>query len=271
MEKSALFRTVLIIFSLIFTQAANAVSVNWGALATSTITTCSVTECPAIDSMEDGSTGMQAFATTTKNTNGNQSFAEATLSDTNFTPILRASSSALGPDVLLVISSASGVQSFQNTSGSAMDITLDLMLTTKPVTGLASINAFAAIYKDTTELEITGDSVENAVLNGFDNVDGLVELSEPSVSPQPTTTSFMVENNEHFLIWVGLFTSAFSGGTADASETLTMQLLDTNSLQPIDTTLLNPASAIPLPAAGWLFLSAIGILAGLSHRRKRQS
>jgi hypothetical protein len=55
------------------------------------------------------------------------------------------------------------------------------------------------------------------------------------------------------------------GGIADAFNTFTMQFSDNSGLTAVG---IPDVSAIPLPAGAWLFLTGIGVVAGLSRRRK---
>lgn len=283
MKSSAQTQFLLASLILAINFPAQAVSVSWGALATSSITECADIFCATIltESEESAGENMDADAMTELNdVNGNSSFAQSTLSGTAFTPTLSVFAGA-NSDPNLVFASASGVQGYTN-NGLTTTITVDLSLTANEVSAFgsptpfsfAAVNAFAVVFLDTDILEITEDSLGNAILGtGFENSAGSALLAAPvgnPPDPQATSFSFEVLGNQNFLIWAGLQAVATSGGVADARGTLILDLRDDTN--PIDLDQFSVASQsvgeIPIPAAFWLFGTALIGVVGFSKRRK---
>ena len=272
------YRLLVTAIVLIVSQSAGAVSVNWGTLATSSINNCVLLTCTVIDSEEQGAAGMNASASTDIIEPGMwESSATSSLNDTagTFTPTLGVKSVGLAANTL-VESSASGIQGYTNLGGDRT-ITIDLALDIDAITNFGLVSAFAVVFM-TDELELTGDSFDDAILGqGFETAAGSALLSKTAFDLNPlqqvTSFGFDVLDGEDFLIWAGLFALAGPGDTADASNTLGMTLRVGND--PIDVSTLDVASqrtsVIPLPAGVWLFLTGIVFVAGFIFRFPRHS
>ena len=72
------------------------------------------------------------------------------------------------------------------------------------------------------------------------------------------TLDFTLNPGDEIYVFAGLSARAARGGSANATNTLTMSFDDASQLQ---------AAAIPVPAAVWLFGSALGLVAGLRRLR----
>jgi len=286
MKASTLFKALPVVVLLAFTHSANAVSVSWGALAFSSITDCLDAFCLSLGTSSDqvADDDMTASVQTDLNEAGSRSFADATLSGSSFTPTLSvlADSTTTNAFPNLVLASASGVQGYTNTSSGTINVIVDLNLSADHVTGfgapgplsLGTVSAFAVVFLNTASLEVTEDTLGNIFLGGgFENNAGSAILNAPAGGPPPAeipdqmdSFSFDVAAGENFLIWAGLQALASSGGIGDARNTLTVDLRDIN----LDNFSIasGDVAVIPLPAGVWLFLTGIGIVAGLSRRRK---
>ena len=280
MNVSIPFRILLLVGFLGLSHAAGAATVSWGALATSGIASCDSAGNCDVNSAADADGGSNSASASTQlgDARGNSS-ASATLSGVSLTPTLSVfadSFSGTGVPSNLVQSSASGIQAYTNLD-IARRITLDLSLTTGLVEGLNPLGnavvANVAVFKPgAPELTFSGDTLEEIVLDPIlaTAIGAPSLLKTPLFSFTETTFEFDVAAGESFLIWALLVAQAEDGGIADASSTLRMNLFAGSlELGPNELDIASQqVGVIPLPAGIWLFLSAIGLLAGLSWRRK---
>jgi hypothetical protein len=196
------------------------------------------------------------------------------------TPTLRALADAsAGPNQ--VLSTASGIQAYTNLDVDRT-ITLNLSLSVLlPFTPETLANPFAnaataqvAVFL-TDSITITGDDFSDIVLDPILETPIASDflLASPFVSLLTTSFEFPVEAGQDFLIWAGLQTIAEDGGTIDARNTLTVDLFEGNlALGPDQLAIASEQiGVIPLPAGVWLFLTGVGLVAGLSRRRKLAS
>ena len=278
MQASIIIRLLLVTVFLGFTQAASAATVSWGALATSTITSCDDLGNCDINSLEQANGGSSsASASTLIDTDPRgTSSAEATLSGSAMTPTLRALADAsAGPNQ--VLSTASGIQAYTNLDVDRT-ITLNLSLSVLPFTPTTLVNPFAnaataqvAVFL-ADSITITGDDFSDILLDPIlqTPIASDLLLASPFLSLLNTSFEFDVAAGQDFLIWAGLQTIAEDGGTIDARNTLTVSLFEGNlELGPDQLAIASEqVGVIPLPAGVWLFLTGVGLVAGLSRRRK---
>lgn len=244
---------------------------------------------PACSGIESAGDSGISSASSQLTSGGNTASAGAILSSTDYTPELSALADS---DRAAVEAFANGVQSYTNL-GPSRTILLDLSLSANVIPGtggttnaVANVAVFSLASLDTwyrglgTQLE--GDK---SSLFGYDSLDpndaagddARTRLSVSGVNGYATpvidTISFFVEQGQSFLVWAGLEVDARNGGLADASSTLNLNLLESDGT-PVDISSLDVASlgsvgVVPLPAGVWLFLSGIGLVAGLSRRRQQ--
>lgn len=272
MKKSTRLRTLLSALFLAFSHSvtADTISIGWGALATSSVTTCADVLCTSTTTISEEMGGNMNADVSTNIIDagipaGWESSAHAMLSDAanSYTPSLGVRA-AVENGTDLVLSTASGIQSYTNLGGDRT-LTIDLLLTTQEVSGIASILGNVAIYR-TDALEFVDGDINNVALDPAIDTIGESVLSD---SLGNASISFNIAPNESFLILASLSALAISSGTADASNTLTMVLLENgNTLDLTDFAVASRSvGAVPLPAGVWLFLSGIGLVIGLTRRR----
>ena len=286
--------TVITIFFgilLLMSGSANAVVVGWGSATSNSI----ASNCPSFCTSADNGTftrdsdggEFQSNAFSDVSTASGTTEAESMLTGgaAIATPILRAYSTA--QDRAGAFSHSVGAQGYSY-AGSAQTITLDLTLSaildetfvsTSPSPSKASAVARVAVIFASNldfwtdfgtlvfEAAPPGSVVDQTSM--FANVDqGLRAL----VTVRDSLT-FAVLPGDEFLVWASLDADAFRGGEADARNTFTMDFLDAAGRSIVDPSILAAESmagigAVPLPAGLWLFLSGIGLIAGLSRHRK---
>lgn len=279
MNASNLLRVLFVAVFLSVTHSAGAATISWGALATSSIIGCDETDCTVIDNTDAEGGSTSASALTLIDESRGISFAEATLSGGTLTP------DALTPQLRvladansganLITSSASGIQAYTNLD-IARTITLDLLLTTgnggvsgSPASVLATVSVFKSFVAP--ELTFTGDTFEDLIIDPvlLTGMSAPPLFALPGFTSPPTSFEFDVSVGEHFLILASLVAQAGDGGIADASSTLNIGLYEGNqALGPKELNIASQSmSVIPLPAGVWLFLTGVGLVAGLSRRR----
>jgi hypothetical protein len=170
---------------------------------------------------------------------------------------------------------------------SGLDLTANVVPGPSGITdSVANVAVFALSELDTlytglgTQLEgnkrdLFGYDQADPIDNAGDDARARLSISgvngyPPAVSD---TISFFVGAGENFLIWAGLQSKARDGGLADASSTFLIVIQETNGASVdrsmLGVTSLDSVGVVPLPAGVWLFLSGIGIIAGLSRRGKQ--
>lgn len=234
--------------------------VSWGTLATSATGQCNPA-CSNIDAEREAGGPQQSGVSTELDDAKGLSRAQAILNDApgNYTPILRALANAnAGANV--VEATATGVQSYNNTGGDRT-ILLNLSLDAD-LSGDARSSAQVAVFLNDSLAYFRNDFGTTA----FEPETGEELIASAQLfGQQSSDLSFFVGAGQDFLIWAGLQVSAESGGTADAFNTFTVDIVDATGLVAASSAAIG---AVPLPAGAWLFLSGIGFVAGLSRRRK---
>lgn len=197
--------------------------------------------------------------------------AEASLGGSTFTPILRASSVSSGVSTLDELADAEA-EAFQTyTSSITQTITLDVHLH-----AISMEEGTAFSYTDISSNIIVKGGSDFAIqdtfchggLRAFDSIylcgstlgsSGLYGGGGSGTVSLFDTVAFDVVAGERFAVYGSL--SAFSiDGSANAFDTLTMSFTD--------DTHISAVSAIPVPAAVWLFGSGLIGLIGIARRRQ---
>ncbi|GEM_PF-2117722 len=223
----------------IFSSSASAEVVGWGAQTDNS----THSSCPSFCSVppgvifrnSDGGEFATSAASSLSDSSG-VSNAEATLSGTSFTPILKAFASSQPsagaiPGTRAFVSTV-GAQGYTY-SGPGETITLDLVLEVildETAVGSPRANATARVAvifaNDLDFLTDFGTLVFEAAPAGsvkaqtsmFANIDSGMQGPVSVID----TLSFDVVTGDEFLVWSGLEADAFRGGIADAFNTLTM-------------------------------------------------
>lgn len=273
MNQSSLLRLFLIAVFIGFNNPAVAATVTFGTLATSG----GIVNCPPSCDVVENSAGGSGVSSADSEFRLPDPLTGTVVSSANsnldplgaFTPSLGVLVDNRGGLAFASTAIAGGIQSFQNTS--AVDdllIDLGIALTVDGPTGLASLGGQVVVYR-TDGIEITGDGSDFGLVE--------IDFGDPNLidsvvfdAAGADNFQFLIGPGENFLIWAGLQATAFAGGYLDASNTLSITLSVNGNLN--DTSSLSIASqnvgVIPLPAGAWLFLTGIGLVAGLSRRRK---
>ena len=204
--------------------------------------------------------------------------AEATFNLGALTPVLRAEAFAedLRPMSDPNISGeAYGLQTYQNISGTTQTYTLNLSLDgdVLKAPGSSYIDAEVDIFTGTDIVanfsSCGGSAAEwmagfSSYICGSQIGIGFTPYIEIAVDgPQSLTdsVSFDIAAGDTFTIYAELTALTF-GGYADAFSTLGMTFDDTSSLAA-----LGPMTAVPVPAAVWLFVSGLVGLIGVARRK----
>ena len=90
-------------------------------------------------------------------------------------------------------------------------------------------------------------------------------LSLPGPGADQLDVTFSVNNGDSIFIWASLFATGERGGSADAFNTMTLAFDDPTGFDPQLGQTPNP---VPVPAAVWLFATALIGFIGISRRRK---
>jgi hypothetical protein len=223
-------------------------------------------------SLENGGVG----STSASVNSGGFFSAEASLGGSTFTPILKAKSQSTGAtsDDAFTTGTAAAYQTFRNTSSTTLDVVLNITLdalVSNEATALARSSVLADIFVDGgSEFDVIdspicsdgrlgramflgdayfcGQNLERA--NLFTRVDDtLVD-----------TLLFSVAPGEFFGVY-GILYANSRDGTADAFNTLTMAFEDDTFIEGFAS-----PSPVPIPAALWLFGSALGLM-GVIRRK----
>jgi len=291
MNPSILYRFLLVAVFLGFTHSVSGATISWAALAASATVECPGGLCLITSEEAADGGGSTASATTLVDNDQGEAFAEATLMGSAFTPTLGVRADTRGIADTLALASASGLQAYTNTGTDTTTITLALTLTTGIVSGAGAdptsilfpldasnvVFSLLDVYR-TDALEFIGEDINTLELLS-DPAEVTAPILYKTVGQEMLSASIEITDvapGESFLIWAGLFAKAQGvEGFANASSTLTMELfegLNPQDLKPIDLSQFSVASqnlgVIPLPAGVWLFLTGVGLVAGLSRRRK---
>ena len=170
---------------------------------------------------------------------------------------------------------AYALQTYQNTSGSTQTYTLNLNLDGE------TLNAPGSSYIDAEVLIFSGIDIVSSFsscsgsaefMPGFSSwICGSelgmgfmtsIEIFGDGAQSLDDSVSFDIAAGDTFTIYAELTALTF-GGYADAFSTLDMTFDDTSTLAA-----LGPMSAVPVPAAAWLFASGLLGLIGMARRNK---
>jgi hypothetical protein len=253
---------------------ANAALTEWGANAY-----VSTADCPSFCTNfafgpDNGSGGQQAVsaASSFSDDRGNANSA-ASFSGAGNTPVLKASAEA-STGFHGAFGSAVAIQgyTFNGSTTQTLELTVDLtgQLTIPDAESDASLGATVALFSDLGfgYEEFYGNFFEFPVtwltdtVTGFNAELSLIEGENGPVSKSGTLT-FSVDPGDSFYLWAEINANAYSGPNADVIadgfNTLTMSFSDPSNLAP---------AAVPLPAAAWLFGSAVlGLMGGIARRK----
>lgn len=204
--------------------------------------------------------------------------AEASFNVGALTPVLKAEAYADDLSALsdpFISGEAYALQTYQNTSGSIQTYTLNLNLDgdVLDAPGSSYINAEVGIFSG---IDIVSDysscgggSSEwmagfSSYICGLQLATGFTPYIELTGGPESIsdTVSFDIAAGQTFTIYAELEALTF-GGYADAFSTLDMTFDDTSNLAA-----LGPMTAVPVPAAAWLFGSGLLCLVGVTRRKK---
>ena len=193
----------------------------------------------------------------------------ASLTGSSLLPILGAegfsgSNSRIG-------TSAVGMLSYTYTGGTPTTISLDINLdgerggTTDP--GDAFVNSDVAVILGSVDDFIT--DYPTFIFEVVPGTPGLSVLGESNLSlglnaGQTTLTdsiSFTLNPGDEIFVWAGIEAGGTRGGFGDAFNTLSMSFSDDTGIAPSDI------SAVPVPAAVWLFGSGLLGLVGVARRK----
>lgn len=251
----------------------------WAAVTNVAIGNCTPA-CNGIQSAGDIDIN-NAFSSITSPLDGSTAWAEAQLSNTSYTPVLRTFANS---DDSAVEAFANGVQSYTN-FGEARELTLDLSLSAMVTPGLggvtdavANVAVFALSGLDTlytglgSQLEGNGRDLFQDTLGEDARARLSISGVNSYVSPVADSISFFVGKGQSFLIWAGLQSKARNGGLSNAGSTFLIDINESNgdpvARADLGVTSLDSVGVVPLPAGVWLFLTGIGLVAGLSRRRR---
>ena len=266
---------LLLLASLLSLSASvNAAVTGWGTFADIQIKSCGAV-CNPFPWDETG--GGQSNATATDSSGSSNGFAQGVLNGSGLiaTPTLRGyAQSEFGIGVL---THAVGAQGYTY-GGSAQTITLDINLDAILTNDASAEARIAVVFAN--NLPFTPFETDFGEFY-FETVPDVAPLAKKdftaifsSINNGVGSLVFDVIPGDEFLIWASLDTEAVGAGAiADARNTLTMQFLDANGTLIDDPSILMAEAragvgAVPLPAGVWLFLSGIGVVAGLARRRK---
>lgn len=233
----------------------------WGAETSSTTASSCPSYCTGTFTYDNN--GGDGFSTATSNlvnTHGEPK-SQATLSGTTYLPILKAYAESFGGTG--AFASATGVQGYTYTGASPKTISLDLSLD-----GTIDLSAGG-----TAEASLEGQVavIFTNQLDFYTDFGTVVYEVAPPGSVAATSQvfgiatdqlTFTVNPGDDFFVWAGLQVDGMRGGIADAYNTFTMDFADDAGLQAASV------SAIPAPAALWLFGSGLMGLIGVARRRK---
>ena len=262
-----------------FSASVNAAVTGWGAFADIQIKNCG-SVCNPFPWDEVG--GLQTSASASDTNGTSNGFAEATLSGSGViaTPTLRGyaqSQSGIG-----VLTHAVGAQGY--TYGGiaqtiTLDVNLDAILTDPSSNTDASAEARIAVVF-ANNLPFTPFETDFGEFY-FETVPAVAPLAKKdsisvfsSINSGVGSLSFDVMPGDEFLIWASLDVEAVGAGAiADARNTLTMEFFDATGKVIDDSSILiaeamADVGVVPLPAAVWLFGTALLGLVGFAKRRK---
>jgi hypothetical protein len=267
---------------------ANAVVVGWGA----TTSNATHSYCPSfcvvppgvIESDSDGGEFSTGAASSLNNSSGD-SRAEVTLSSTTFTPTLRVYAESDGfvspaQPGTGVDAGAVGAQGYTYTGAGetiSLSFSFDAFLDeTFDSTSKASATArIAVIFANDLDFFSTPDSFGTLVfeaapsgsVKGQTSIFANIDSGTSGDVTAGDTFSFDVLPGDEFLVWASLEAEAFRGGVADAFNTFSMSFNE-EARDSLAAAGMPNLSAVPIPAAAWLFGSALIGLVGFSKRRK---
>lgn len=136
--------------------------------------------------------------------------------------------------------------------GQQLSATVGILLGDSPFAWDFDVDLATNVYEIAYPLELV--DIDTLFISGGNDVN------------VPGTMSFELNSGDTFYIFAALSAKAVNG-YADASNTFTMSFLDDTGL--VATTTGPDINPVPVPAAAWLFGSALLGFAGFSKRRKK--
>lgn len=229
-----------------------------------------LTPCPSYcggpggqsDSSTDGGVGDMSAATSLSAFGGTGA-GTANLSDLSYLPTLGAEAYS-GSDSRMQ-TDATGSNSYVYDGPVPTTITLDVALDGE-VGDIGgdfdeSVVSYVVVVKGMLESWTTSSGTILELTPPEDIIDLSVLSLDKVTGEQTLNDSLVVSLNpgDQFYVWAGLTTHGIRGGFGDALNTLTMSFSDSTGLTP---------EVVPIPAAAWLFGSAIVGLLGIARRRE---
>jgi hypothetical protein len=241
----------------------------WGAeVGASTLSPCP-SFCGGSGGQSDFSSDGGEFSgtafTSLNNTDGNAQ-ARANLSGPNLLPVLGAEGFS-GPDSRTA-SNAVGMLGYTYAGAAATTISLDIVLdgerggTTDPSDAWVRSDV-AVILGDVNDFTTDFATFIFEVVPG---TPGLVELGQNNLSldlgagqqAKNGSINFILNPGDEFFVWAGLDAGGIRNGFGDAFNTLSMSFSDDTGIT---------TSVVPIPAAVWLFGSALLGLGAVKRRK----
>ncbi|RDH84734.1 MAG: hypothetical protein DIZ80_04510 [endosymbiont of Galathealinum brachiosum] len=203
--------------------------------------------------------------------------AEAGFDTNAFAPVLRAEAiydrHTDASDDWFISAEASAFQVYQNTSSTSNTYTISLNLhgivDSSPSSFIDAdffVYSGANVFADSTLCGSTANSLNDLgyacgsqIASEFGGSGS--EISGNGETTVPGIASFTVGAGEFFTVYGSLEASTF-GGSADAFGTFTMKFEDNTDLLAV-----GQVSAVPLPAAAWLFISGLIGIATFARRK----
>jgi hypothetical protein len=196
-------------------------------------------------------------------------FASGSFGGSAFTPVLRASADSPLSPATRGQGGATAIQGYTFTGGESTDFSLFVELdgtTTEPTASSeARISAALAVYilEDAPFVTDYGTLVFEIVPGEGGDVlanDQLFLNPGLGTTFASTTLDFTLNPGDEIYVFAQLGASAERGGSADATNTLTLTFDDASQLQ---------AAVVPVPAAIWLFGSCLALLGWLKRPSNR--
>lgn len=219
------------------------------------------------DSAFDGGELATSAYQTLNNADGNGQ-ASADLNGPAFLPVLAAEGFS-GFDSRIG-TSAVGMLGYTYTGAAVTSISLDVVLegeiggTTDPVDANVEANV-AVVIGDISDYSTDYPTFRFEVLPSIpgatlaDETNLSLDLALSGSQTMTDSLNFTLNPGDDFFVWAGLNAGGTRGGYGDAFSTLTMSFSDATGI--------SATEVVPIPAAAWLFGSALLGVLGLTRRR----